>query len=209
MISWPRTANASLVPLNSVRQTSRAIHARTGIVSCSVSLDPAARGGFNSSGGFFSDQISDRFEPKGIRMRRHARLAALAVATATMIGVAVPTAGAGVRHGAILPRHLFAPYFETYDTSAGAWRRCPGVRRQVPVAGLPADRPGRLLHCVLGRRLDPADRAVAASAATSRRSSEAAGTSSRRSAATRLTRPAPSSPTAARACPRSPRSSRA
>jgi hypothetical protein len=52
-------------------------------------------------------------------MKRHARLAALAVATATMIGFAAPTAGADGWHGSRLPRHLFAPYFETYDTSAG------------------------------------------------------------------------------------------
>jgi hypothetical protein len=57
-------------------------------------------------------------------MRRHTRLAAaLAAATATLvaIGLAAPAAGAGTWHGGgVLPRQVFAPYFETYDTSGGS-----------------------------------------------------------------------------------------
>jgi Glycosyl hydrolases family 18 len=55
-------------------------------------------------------------------MKRHAAsLAALAVATATVttIGLAVPRASADSWRGSGLPQHVFAPYFETYDTSAG------------------------------------------------------------------------------------------
>jgi hypothetical protein len=55
-------------------------------------------------------------------MKRHAAsLAALAVATATVttIGLAVPRASADSWRGPGLPQHVFAPYFETYDTSAG------------------------------------------------------------------------------------------
>lgn len=57
-------------------------------------------------------------------MRRHTRiLAALAAATATTatIGFAAAGASAGTWHAAgALPRHVFAPYFETYDTSGGS-----------------------------------------------------------------------------------------
>jgi hypothetical protein len=57
-------------------------------------------------------------------MRRHTRLAtALAAATATLtaIGLSAPGASAGTRPGgAFLPRQVFAPYFETYDTSGGS-----------------------------------------------------------------------------------------
>jgi hypothetical protein len=56
-------------------------------------------------------------------MRRHTPLlAALAAATATLvtIGFAAPGAGAGTWHGGRgLPRHVFAPYVETYDTTDG------------------------------------------------------------------------------------------
>jgi hypothetical protein len=52
-------------------------------------------------------------------MKRHARLAALAVAAATTIGFTAPTASADGWSGPGLPPHVFAPYFETYDTSAG------------------------------------------------------------------------------------------
>jgi Glycosyl hydrolases family 18 len=52
-------------------------------------------------------------------MKRYARLAALAVATATTIGFTAPTASADGWPGPSLPQHVFAPYFETYDTSAG------------------------------------------------------------------------------------------
>jgi hypothetical protein len=55
-------------------------------------------------------------------MKRHAAsLAALAAATATVttIGLAVPRASADSWRGPGLPQHVFAPYFETYDTSAG------------------------------------------------------------------------------------------
>jgi hypothetical protein len=48
-----------------------------------------------------------------------------AAATVTAIGFAIPGASAGTTSGTSaqastgLPRHVFAPYFETYDTSAG------------------------------------------------------------------------------------------
>jgi hypothetical protein len=57
-------------------------------------------------------------------MKRHTRLAtALAAATATLaaIGFAAPGASAGTRPaGSFLPGQVFAPYFETYDTSGGS-----------------------------------------------------------------------------------------
>ena len=43
----------------------------------------------------------------------------LAAATVTTIGLAAPGASAGSWRGPGLPQHVFAPYFETYDTSAG------------------------------------------------------------------------------------------
>jgi hypothetical protein len=56
-------------------------------------------------------------------MRRHTRLAAApaaAIAALVTIGFAAPAAGAGTWHGgSVLPRQVFAPYFETYDTSGG------------------------------------------------------------------------------------------
>jgi hypothetical protein len=57
-------------------------------------------------------------------MKRLTRLAtALAAATATLtaIGLTAPGASAGTPPaGAFLPRQVFAPYFETYDTSGGS-----------------------------------------------------------------------------------------
>ncbi len=57
-------------------------------------------------------------------MRRHTRLmAALAAGTATLAAIwfAAPGASAGTWHGgSVLPRQVFAPYFETYDTSGGS-----------------------------------------------------------------------------------------
>jgi hypothetical protein len=56
-------------------------------------------------------------------------LAALAAAAAT-IGLAAPAASAGAVSGG-LPRHVFAPYFETYDTAGGglaADARASGAR---------------------------------------------------------------------------------
>ena len=66
-------------------------------------------------------------------MKRHAAsLAALAAATATVttIGLAAPRASADSLRGPGLPQHVFAPYFETYDTSAGpaALSRQSGAR---------------------------------------------------------------------------------
>ena len=53
-------------------------------------------------------------------MKRHvASLAALAAATLTAIGLTAPGANAGGWRGPGLPQQVFAPYFETYDTSAG------------------------------------------------------------------------------------------
>jgi hypothetical protein len=56
-------------------------------------------------------------------MGRHTRLAALAAGTATLvaIGLAAPAASANTWHGGgVLPHQVFAPYFETYDTSGGS-----------------------------------------------------------------------------------------
>ena len=66
-------------------------------------------------------------------MKRHAAsLAALAAATATVttIGLAAPRASADSLRGPGLPQHVFAPYVETYDTSAGpaALSRQSGAR---------------------------------------------------------------------------------
>src|ERR1700734_3208429 len=76
-------------------------------------------------------------------MKRHAfSLAALAAATVTTIGLAAPAASAagaisaagassaGGLHGPGLPQYVFAPYFETYDTSTGlaALSRQSGAR---------------------------------------------------------------------------------
>ena len=57
-------------------------------------------------------------------MRRHTRLvAALAAATAPLMAIgfaAAPAASAGAWHGRdVLPRQVFAPYVETYDTAGG------------------------------------------------------------------------------------------
>ena len=54
-------------------------------------------------------------------MRRHpSRLALVAAAvTVTTIGFTGSPASADGWHGPGLPRHVFAPYFETYDTSTG------------------------------------------------------------------------------------------
>ncbi|HXO25548.1 MAG TPA: hypothetical protein VN870_13265 [Streptosporangiaceae bacterium] len=67
--------------------------------------------------------------------RRVFSLAALAAATVTTIGLAAPAAsaagtGADGLHGPGLPQHVFAPYFETYDTSTGlaALSRQSGAR---------------------------------------------------------------------------------
>jgi hypothetical protein len=49
-------------------------------------------------------------------------MTALAAATATLtaLGCSAPDASAGTRHAAtVLPREVFAPYFEAYNTSAG------------------------------------------------------------------------------------------
>jgi hypothetical protein len=105
--------------------------------------------------------------------RHAASLAALAAATATVttIGLAAPAAGAAASganagagtgaagtgaagtgaagtgasslHGPGLPPHVFAPYFETYDTSAGlaALSRQSGARF-LSLAFLQADQPG-------------------------------------------------------------------
>jgi hypothetical protein len=90
-------------------------------------------------------------------MKRHAAsLAALAAATATVttIGLAAPAASAaalgpstgasaGGLHGPGLPEHVFAPYFETYNTSAGlaALSQQSGARF-LSLAFLQTDQPG-------------------------------------------------------------------
>jgi hypothetical protein len=70
-------------------------------------------------------------------------LAALAVTAAT-VALAAPAASAGVLPGRVLPRHVFAPYFETYNTTGGglaADSQASGARfmslafLQTPVAG--------------------------------------------------------------------------
>jgi hypothetical protein len=55
-------------------------------------------------------------------MRRHAFLAGLAATTAALVTIAFATPGvsAGAWHGGGLPRHVFAPYVETYDTTGGS-----------------------------------------------------------------------------------------
>src|SRR5579859_6181698 len=55
-------------------------------------------------------------------MRRHTRIltaVTAAAAAAAAFGFAAAGASAGTRAGGALPRHVFAPYFETYDTSGG------------------------------------------------------------------------------------------
>ena len=83
-------------------------------------------------------------------MKRHAAsLAAPAAATATVttIGLTAPAASAAGNtrglHGHGLPQHVFAPYFETYDTSAGpaALSRQSGARF-LSLAFLQTDQPG-------------------------------------------------------------------
>jgi hypothetical protein len=65
-------------------------------------------------------------------------------ASAATIALAAPAASAGVRPGRVLPRHVFAPYFETYNTTGGglaADSRASGARfmtlafLQTPAAG--------------------------------------------------------------------------
>ena len=79
-------------------------------------------------------------------MKRHAAsLAALAAATVTVttIGLAAPRASADGGGGPGLPHHVFAPYFETYDTSAGpaALAQQSGARF-LSLAFLQTDQPG-------------------------------------------------------------------
>jgi Glycosyl hydrolases family 18 len=67
-------------------------------------------------------------------MRRHPRimLTAMAAATATAAAIGFTAAGAsaGTGRASGLPRHVFAPYFESYDTSGGlaALSRQSGAR---------------------------------------------------------------------------------
>src|ERR1700721_2826583 len=83
------------------------------------------------------------------RMKRPAVcLAALAPAPVTTIGLAASAASAAGAsadglHGPGLPQHVFAPYFETYDTSAGlaALSRQSGARF-LSLAFLQTDQPG-------------------------------------------------------------------
>jgi hypothetical protein len=77
-------------------------------------------------------------------MKRHAAsLAALAAATLTAIGLTAPGASAGGWRSPSLPQHVFAPYFETYDTSAGlaALSQQSGARF-LSLAFLQTDQPG-------------------------------------------------------------------
>jgi Glycosyl hydrolases family 18 len=82
-------------------------------------------------------------------MKRHAAsLAALAAATLaattlTAIGLTAPGASAGGWRSPGLPQHVFAPYFETYDTSAGpaALSQQSGARF-LSLAFLQTDQPG-------------------------------------------------------------------
>ena len=77
-------------------------------------------------------------------MKRHAAsLAALAAATLTAIGLTAPGASAGGWPSPGLPQHVFAPYFETYDTSAGpaALSQQSGARF-LSLAFLQTDQPG-------------------------------------------------------------------
>ncbi len=77
-------------------------------------------------------------------MKRHAAsLAALAAATLTTIGLTAPGASADGWRSPGLPQHVFAPYFETYDTSAGlaALSQQSGARF-LSLAFLQTDQPG-------------------------------------------------------------------
>ena len=77
-------------------------------------------------------------------MKRHAAsLAALAAATLTAIGLTAPGASADGSRSPGLPQHVFAPYFETYDTSAGpaALSQQSGARF-LSLAFLQTDQPG-------------------------------------------------------------------
>jgi len=77
-------------------------------------------------------------------MKRHAAsLAALAAATLTAIGLTAPGASADGWRSPGLPQHVFAPYFETYDTSAGlaALSQQSGARF-LSLAFLQTDQPG-------------------------------------------------------------------
>ena len=77
-------------------------------------------------------------------MKRHAAsLVALAAATLTAIGLTAPGASAGGWRSPGLPEHVFAPYFETYDTSAGlaALSQQSGARF-LSLAFLQTDQPG-------------------------------------------------------------------
>ena len=124
-------------------------------------------------------------------LARAALAAASAAVLATMTGFAATSASASAAwpggHG--LPPHVFAPYFETYDTSGGPGRAVPAVRRPVPVAGVPGDRPARLVHRLLERRHHASRSPRPASAPTSPPSRPRAATSSRPSAATPRTPP--------------------
>ena len=73
--------------------------------------------------------------------------AATALVTAAALGATATTAGATTARASTwpgsgaLPAHVFAPYFETYDTTDGGLAALSqAVRGQVPVPGVPADR---------------------------------------------------------------------
>ena len=130
-------------------------------------------------------------------MKRHAAsLAVLAAATVTTIGLAAPGASAGSWRGPGLPQHVFAPYFETYDTSAGpaALAQQSGARF-LSLTFLQTAQAGSCTAYWNGDTSEPISQA-------SFGSDIGAATSSRRSAATPRTPPAPNSLTAARACRR-------
>jgi hypothetical protein len=115
--------------------------------------------------------------------RPAARLAALALATATVttIGLTAPranaaprasaapgtaagagsTAAAGGFHGRGLPQYVFAPYFETYDTSAGmaALSRQSGARF-LSLAFLQTDQPGSCTAYWDGSTSQPISQAI-------------------------------------------------
>ena len=78
-------------------------------------------------------------------MKRHAASLALlaAAATVTTIGLTAPGASADGWRSPGLPQHVFAPYFETYDTSAGlaALSQQSGARF-LSLAFLQTDQPG-------------------------------------------------------------------
>jgi hypothetical protein len=92
-------------------------------------------------------------------MKRHAAslaVLAAAAATVTAIGLTAPGASADGWRSSGLPQHVFAPYFETYDTSAGlaALSQQSGARF-LSLAFLQTDQPGSCTAYWDGNTIQP------------------------------------------------------